>query len=99
MTVYAVNTSYDTICKIVGNDGTVEPRDDSKEMCRWIYKTPYGEIEIYDYKVGLCYDYRDGLQREEIDEWHVQFLGTKSAREENEANAIEWLNNDIEEYE
>jgi hypothetical protein len=29
-------------------------------------------VEVYDYKVGKCYEPSDGLERHEITDWHVQ---------------------------
>jgi hypothetical protein len=53
-----------------GNDGD-NPRDDYKSMAQWDVSTPAGEFEVYDYKIGKCYD-QDGLEREQITEWQVQ---------------------------
>lgn len=53
-------------------DWDIAGRDDSKQMCAWDVETPHGEVEIYDYKVGRCYDHEDGLKREDITDWHVQ---------------------------
>jgi hypothetical protein len=63
---------YELLVRAFGDDGTVSPRDDYKSMCEWDIQTEYGEVVVYDYKVGKCYDRRDGLDREEITEWHVQ---------------------------
>lgn len=70
--VHYLHAPYDEVVKTLGNDGTVSPRDDYKSMCEWDVKTPHGTVEVYDYKVGVCYDEADGLQREDITEWHVQ---------------------------
>jgi hypothetical protein len=53
-----------------GNDGD-NSRDDYKSMAQWDVETPAGAFEVYDYKVGKCYD-PDGLEREQITDWHVQ---------------------------
>ena len=63
---------YELLVKAFGDDGTVTPRDDCKCMATWDVKTPHGDVEVYDYKVGKCYDRADGLERHEITEWHVQ---------------------------
>lgn len=62
---------YELLTRAFGNDGTVSPRDDWKSMAEWGITTPHGQVEVYDYKVGTCYD-RAGLAREDITEWHVQ---------------------------
>jgi hypothetical protein len=62
---------YALLVKAFNDDGTTAPRDDYKSMAQWDVKTPHGTVEVYDYKVGKCYD-SDGLEREQITEWHVQ---------------------------
>lgn len=69
--VQYLRAPYDFLVKAFGNDGTVSPRDDYKSMCEWDIQTPHGEVEVYDYKVGKCYA-PDGVEREQITEWHVQ---------------------------
>lgn len=66
-----LDAPYALLVKAFGNDGTVSPRDDYKCMATWYVPTPHGEVEVYDYKVGKCYD-ADGLERHEITHWHVQ---------------------------
>ena len=62
---------YELLVKAFGDDGTTDPRDEDRQMAQWDVQTPHGEVEVYDYKVGKCYD-PDGLERHEITEWHVQ---------------------------
>jgi hypothetical protein len=72
---YDVNyleAQYELLVKAFGDDGTVSPRDGYKSMCQWDVQTKYGEVVVYDYKVGKCYNTWDGLKREEITEWHLQ---------------------------
>jgi hypothetical protein len=69
--VHHLLAPYDLLVKAFGNDGTVTPRDDYKSMAEWDIETDHGTVEVYDYKVGKCYD-PDGLERHEIAEWHVQ---------------------------
>jgi hypothetical protein len=69
---------YSLLVRAFGNDGTVTPRDDYKQMCQWDVPTPYGTVEVYDYKVGRCYA-PDGLEREQITLWDVD--GTQQAIE------------------
>lgn len=69
--VHRLTAPYDLLVQAFGNDGTVSPRDDYKCMAQWDVPTPHGEVEVYDYKVGKCYD-ADGLERHEITTWHVQ---------------------------
>jgi hypothetical protein len=63
---------YDLLVKAFGNDGDSPTRDDYKSEAEWIVATPRGDVEIYDYKVGKCYNGPDGLDRKEITDWHVQ---------------------------
>lgn len=76
--VHYLNAPYELLVKAFGNDGTIVPRDDYKSMAEWDVPTPHGEVEVYDYKVGKCYNPR-GLERHEITRWHVQ--GTPEAIE------------------
>lgn len=69
--VNSLDAPYDLLVKAFGDDGTVTPRDDYKSMAEWDVKTPHGTVEVYDYKVGKCYD-PSGLERHEIRDWHVQ---------------------------
>jgi hypothetical protein len=65
--VHYLRAPYGLLVKAFGDDGTVAGRDEYKCMCQW----EFDGVEIYDYKVGKCYD-PDGLEREQITEWHVQ---------------------------
>jgi hypothetical protein len=65
--VHYLTAPYDLLVKAFGDDGTVVGRDEWKSMCQW----DLDGAEVYDYKVGKCYD-SDGLEREQITEWHVQ---------------------------
>lgn len=66
--VHYLTAPYELLVKAFGNDGTVAGRDEYKQMCQWDLD---GGVEVYDYKVGKCYD-SDGMERREITEWHVQ---------------------------
>jgi hypothetical protein len=68
--VHYLHAPHDLLTRAFGNDGD-NPRDTYKSMAQWIIDTPCGEVEVYDYKVGTCYE-ADGLERHEITEWHVQ---------------------------
>lgn len=65
---------YALLVEAFGNDG-INPRDTYKSMCQWESDPASVDAglawEVYDYKVGICYA-PDGLEREEITEWHVQ---------------------------
>lgn len=68
--VHHLTAPYALLVAAFGNDGD-NLRDDYKSMAQWDLRTPDGDVEVYDYKVGKCYD-SDGLEREQITEWHVQ---------------------------
>lgn len=70
--VHTLTAPYALLVKAFSNDGD-NSRDDYKQMCQWDITAPNGEsAEIYDYKVGKCYDSKNGLSREKITNWHVQ---------------------------
>lgn len=73
--VDTLTAPYALLVEAFGNDG-INPRDDYKSMCQWDNRaedySPDRSWEVYDYKVGVCYDREDGLRREQITEWHVQ---------------------------
>lgn len=73
--VDTLTAPYALLVEAFGNDG-VNPRDDYKSMCQWDNRaegySPDRSWEVYDYKVGVCYDFEDGLRREQITTWHVQ---------------------------
>lgn len=78
--VFHLHAPYALLVEAFGNDGTVEPRDDYKQMCQWSADRDSDAFwEVYDYKVGTCYDREDGLAREQITEWHVQYGKTGRA--------------------
>jgi len=68
--VHYLHAPHDLLTRAFGNDGN-NSRDDYKSMAQWIIPTSHGDVEVYDYKVGKCYD-PDGLERHEITEWHIQ---------------------------
>lgn len=69
--VHYLSAPYSLLVKAFGNDG-INPRDDYKQMCQWDITAPNNtHAEVYDYKVGKCYD-PSGLERHEIRDWHVQ---------------------------
>jgi hypothetical protein len=63
---------YSLLVKALGNDGTVAERDEYKCEAQWDVATPHGIVEVYDYKIGKCYNGKRGLARHEITDWHVQ---------------------------
>lgn len=69
--IHHIDAPYEVLVQAFGDDGTISPRDDSKSMAEWDVETPFGEVEVYDYKIGKCYDADDGLEREDITDWHV----------------------------
>jgi hypothetical protein len=71
--VHQLIAPYSLLVKAFGREGTVDPRDDYKQMAQWLLtSTPDGtEVEVYDYKVGKCYN-PNGLERVDITDWHVQ---------------------------
>lgn len=69
--VQHLTAPYELLVKVFGNDGSVSPRDAYKSMAEWDVPTEAGVVEIYDYKVGTCYDPR-GERLEGITQWHVQ---------------------------
>lgn len=69
--VHHLTAPYELLVSAFGNDGSVSPRDECKSMAEWDISTTYGVVEVYDYKVGTCYD-SDGLPLEKITEWHVK---------------------------
>lgn len=69
--VHYLTAPYALLVKAFGNDG-INARDDYKQMCQWDLATDHGDVEVYDYKIGTCYDPADGLEREQITSWHVQ---------------------------
>jgi len=77
--VHLLTATYQELVNAFG-DGTIDPRDDYKQMAQWNVQTSEGLVDLYDYKVGKCYDPADGLDLENITEWHVQ--GKKEAIEE-----------------
>jgi hypothetical protein len=68
--VHTLEAPHALLKEAFGNDGD-NPRDDYKSMAQWDLSTPEGDVEVYDYKVGKCYD-SNGLEREQITDWHVQ---------------------------
>lgn len=68
--VHVLTAPHALLEAALGNDGD-NPRDDYKSMAQWDVSTPEGDVEVYDYKIGKCYD-PDGLEREQITYWHVQ---------------------------
>lgn len=68
--VHTLTAPYELLKTAFGNDGD-NSRDDYKSMAQWDVCTPTGDVEVYDYKIGKCYD-PDGLEREQITHWHVQ---------------------------
>lgn len=69
--VHHLTAPYDLLVQAFGNDGTVVPRDIYKSMAEWDLLTPHGEVEVYDYKIGTCYN-PHGPERHEITTWSVQ---------------------------
>lgn len=70
--VHYLSAPYSLLVKAFGNDG-INPRDDYKQMCQWDITAPNNtHAEVYDYKVGKCYDPYAGLERKQITDWHVQ---------------------------
>lgn len=69
-----VNYLVATYAQLVAafGDGTLEPRDDYKQMAQWRINTVHGMVDLYDYKTGTCYLGADGQELEDITEWHVQ---------------------------
>jgi hypothetical protein len=71
--VDTLTAPYGLLVKAFGNDGD-NNRDDCKSMAQWVEDGDDGGFEVYDYKVGKCYD-PDGLERRDITTWHVQSYG------------------------
>ena len=69
--VHYLTAPYTLLVQAFGNDGD-NPRDTYKCMAQWDLTTPHGPVEVYDYKVGTCYEGESGLERHEITVWHVQ---------------------------
>jgi hypothetical protein len=64
---------YTLLVEAFGNDGD-NPRDDHKSMAQWVDDAV--GWEVYDYKVGKCYEGPSGLARQDITNWHVQATAT-----------------------
>jgi len=62
--VHYLTAPYALLVKAFGNDGTVSPRDTYKVTAQWDSHPGTPGWEVYDYK--------SGLQRHEVTEWHVQ---------------------------
>lgn len=68
--VHTLIAPYALLTEAFGNDGN-NPRDNYKSMAQWDARTPEGDVEVYDYKIGKCYD-PDGLELKDITRWNVQ---------------------------
>src|SRR5688500_11984138 len=68
--VHYLHAPHALLIRTFGNDRKNSCWD-YKSMAQWIIPTSHGDVEVYDYKVGKCYD-PDGLERHEITEWHIQ---------------------------
>lgn len=58
--VHYLTAPYELIAKALGDDGLTAPRDEDKVNAQW--DLPEAEV----------YDYRSGLPKEDVTEWHVQ---------------------------
>lgn len=58
-----------------------EPMQNSRDYktdAEWIVETPHGIATIYNYKNGKSYLGKDGLNTEDICEWHVGGKSTEA---------------------
>ena len=66
-----VNISYDKLVSVFGEEHLGESSD-AKVLCMWIFEFPDKTVAtIYNYKNGKNYDPVDGLDKEDIDMWHI----------------------------
>ena len=49
--IHYLTATYQELVNAFGS-GTIDPRDDYKQMAQWNVATSEGHVEIYDYKVG-----------------------------------------------
>jgi len=66
-----VKISYEKLVSVFGKEHLGESAD-AKILCEWAFEFPDKTVAtIYNYKTGKNYDPVDGLDKEDIDMWHI----------------------------
>tara|TARA_R100001443_G_scaffold113992_1_gene129389 strand:+ start:546 stop:926 length:381 start_codon:yes stop_codon:yes gene_type:complete len=66
-----INISYDKLVSVFGKEHLGESSD-AKILCEWVFEFPDKTVAtIYNWKDGKNYDPVDGLDKENIDMWHI----------------------------
>jgi hypothetical protein len=63
-----IDTTYKMLCKMFG---IPEDGDGYKTDAEWVLTTPFGVGTIYNYKDGKAYLGDEGLDTEDITDWHI----------------------------
>ena len=64
-----IETTYDELVARFG-EPYIAPHDDHKVDVEWIIDTPHGVATIYNYKNGKKYMGQNGIDIQQIREWH-----------------------------
>jgi len=64
-----LNTTYQALCRTFGEPE--EETDGYKVDAEWYVDTPFGMATIYNYKDGKNYLGDEGMELDEITDWHV----------------------------
>ena len=87
-----INTSYKEL-KRVFSEFETDNFDDYKCQCQFNVITPFGVIEIYDWKQGIKYQGEDeGIELEDIEEFN---LNCNAIIPENTIKAVEFITNKL----
>jgi len=66
----AIEEKYENLVAIFGEPSR-EGSGDNKVQCQWIIMTPTEVATIYNWKDGKNYDEENGLENEDITDWHI----------------------------
>ena len=66
-----IKISYEKLVSVFGKEH-IEGDEFDKILCEWAFEFPDKTVAtIYNYKTGKNYDPVDGLDKEDIDMWHI----------------------------